>query len=498
MGKVVRRREFLKTLGGAGAAMAISGLSSCARLHPKKLPNFVIIFADDLGYADVGCYGATGFETPNLDEMAAQGVRFTDFYVPQAVCSASRAALLTACYPNRVSVLHALMPQAENGISAEEETLAEVLKKRGYVCGIFGKWHLGHHREFLPLQHGFDEYFGLPYSNDMWPVGFDGQPVGPDDRKARHPYPPLIEGNERVAEIRTLADQDRLTTLYTERAVRFIEKNKSRPFFLYVPHSMVHIPLGVSEKFRGKSAQGMYGDTVMEVDWSVGEILKALEKAGLEKSTLVIFTSDNGPWLNFGNHGGSAGPLREGKGSEWEGGVRVPCIMRWPGRIKAGSICREMAATMDILPTFAAAAGAPFPEKKIDGFDLLPLLTGKTEVSPRQELLYYYGTEFQAVRQGKWKLHIPHAYTSYEGLEPGRDGFPGPTEKRKTGYELYNLEKDIGERNNVVELFPDVAERLMALVETAREELGDGERPGRGVRPCGQIPKSTDYKDDKA
>jgi arylsulfatase A-like enzyme len=490
MARPIERRDVLKALGGAALAMAAPGFSSCARSRPKKLPNFVIVFADDLGYADVGCYGAKGFETPNLDRMAAQGVRFTDFYVPQAVCSASRAALLTGCYPNRVSIFHALMPQAENGINADEKTLAQVLKKQGYVCGIFGKWHLGHHREFLPLQHGFDEYFGLPYSNDMWPVGFDGQPVGPDVSKGRHPYPPLIEGNEKVSEVRTLEDQDRLTTLYTERAADFIKKNKDRPFFLYVPHSMVHIPLGVSGKFRGKSDQGLYGDTVMEIDWSVGEIFMALKKWGLERTTLVIFTSDNGPWLNFGNHAGSAGPLREGKGSEWEGGVRVPCIMRWPGRIKAGWVCREMAATMDILPTFAAIAGAALPEKKIDGLNLLPLLGGETEASPRQELLYYYGTEFQAVRQGKWKLHVPHAYTSYDGLEPGQDGFPGPTERRKTGFELYDLEKDIGERHNVIELFPDVAERLMALVERAREELGDGERPGREVRPCGQIEKS--------
>lgn len=486
MTRPIERRDFLKALGTAALGTSVWNFPSCARLRPKKPTNFVIIFADDLGYADVGCYGAKGFETPNLDEMAARGVRFTDFYVPQAVCSASRAALLTGCYPNRVSILHALMPWAENGISSEEETLAEVLQKRGYVCGIFGKWHLGHHREFLPLQHGFDEYLGLPYSNDMWPVGFDGRPVGPDEYKARYPYPPLIEGNEKVSEIRTLEDQDRLTTLYTEQAVRFIEKNRDRPFFLYVPHSMPHIPLGVSEKFRGKSEQGLYGDVIMEIDWSVGQILEALEKAGLERTTLVVFASDNGPWLNFGNHAGSAGPLREGKGAEWEGGVRVPCIIRWPGQIEAGTVCREPSATMDILPTFAAIAGAPLPDKKFDGFNLLPLLTGETAVSPRQELLYYYGTVFQAVRQGKWKLHVPHTYTSYEGLEPGRDGFPGPTEVKKTGYELYDLEKDIGERHNVIELFPDVAERLMALVERTREELGDGERPGREVRPAGK------------
>jgi arylsulfatase len=420
------------------------------------------------GCAIVGCYGARGFDTPNLDRLAAEGVHFTDFYVPQAVCSASRAALLTGCYSNRVSLLHALMPWSENGISADEETLAQVLKKRGYSCGIFGKWHLGHHREFLPLQHGFDEYFGLPYSNDMWPVDYDGRPVPPGHAKTRFPYPPLVDGNETVSRVRTPADQDRLTTLYTERAVRFIENNTDRPFFLYVPHSMPHVPLGVSGNFRRRSRQGLYGDVIMEIDWSVGRILEGLKRAGLERETFVVYVSDNGPWLNFGNHAGSAGPLREGKGTEWEGGVRVPCIMRWPGRIRAGWVCREMASTMDILPTFAAAAGAPLPAKKIDGLDLGPFLTGRVGLSPRREMLFYYGTVLQAVRQGKWKLHVPYAYDSYEGQEPGRDGFAGARVPKRTGYELYDLEQDIGERDNVIERHPEVAGRLLARAEQAR------------------------------
>jgi len=488
MTKPLERRDFLKTLGSAALGATAWNLSSCVRPRSGPPPNFVMIFTDDQGYADVGCYGARGFETPNIDAVAAEGVRFTDFYVPQAVCSASRAALLTGCYPNRVSVLHALMPWAENGISDNEETLAQVLKKRGYTCGVFGKWHLGHHRQFLPLEHGFDEYLGLPYSNDMWPMTYDGKPAPPGDSKSRYPYPPLIDGNDKVAEIRTQADQDRLTTLYTERAVRFIEKNGHHPFFLYVPHSMPHVPLGVSDKFRGRSRQGLYGDVIMEIDWSVGQILAALKENGLERSTFVVYTSDNGPWLNFGNHAGSAGPLREGKGGEWEGGVREPCVMRWPGHIKPGTVCRGMVATMDILPTFAAAAGAPLPANRIDGLDLNPLLTGQTDVSPRRELLYYYGTEFQAIRRDNWKLHVPHSYTSYEGLQPGRDGFPGPTERRRTGTGLYDLETDVGERDNLAERRPDVVERLMARVEEARDDLGDRDRPGRGVRPCGKIP----------
>jgi arylsulfatase len=480
------RREFLSSLGAGAAGL---GLSACGLVRRDRPPNIVIILADDLGYGDLGCYGAADIETPNLDRLAAEGLRFTDFSVPQAVCSASRAALLTGCYPNRVSVLHALMPWAENGLSAEEETIADLLHARGYACGVFGKWHLGHHPEFLPLRHGFDEYFGLPYSNDMWPVGFDGVPVGPDDPKARYPWPPLIDGDRKIGEVRTLADQDRLTGLYTDRAVRFIEKHRREPFFLYLPHSMPHVPLGVSPRFRGRSRRGPYGDVIMEIDASVGRLLGALREAGLERRTLVVFLSDNGPWLNFGDHGGSAGPLREGKGTEWEGGVRVPCLMRWPGRIRPGAECRELAASMDILPTVAGIAGARLPRRPIDGLDLRPLLFGETASSPRRELYYYYGTELHAVRRGRWKLHVPHGYPSYEGQAPGRDGFPGKTARRETGYALYDLRNDVGERTNLVELYPDVAAELMALADKARADLGDGEKPGPGVRPGGVRPK---------
>ncbi|MCP4711638.1 MAG: sulfatase, partial [Planctomycetes bacterium] len=336
----------------------------------KRPPNIVIIFTDDQGYADVGCFGARGFATPNLDQMAGDGMRFTNFYVSQAVCSASRAALLTGCYSNRVSILGALGPQAKHGINSEEQTIAEVIQQRGYATGVFGKWHLGHHRQFLPLQHGFDEYLGLPYSNDMWPIGYDGKPAQ-SGNKAKHLFPPLIDGNETVAEISSLKDQDTLTTRYTERAVKFIEKNKDNPFFLYLPHTMPHVPLGVSDKFRDQSAQGMYGDVMMEIDWSVGQVLQTLEKHNLQDDTLVIFTSDNGPWLNFGNHAGSALPLREGKGTMFEGGVRVPCIMRWPGRIPQGTVCDKMAATIDLLPTLAAVTSAPLPKNKIDGVNIL-------------------------------------------------------------------------------------------------------------------------------
>ena len=484
------RREFLKTIGMSASMMAMSGSMTMLGCYNKQKspPNIVIIFIDDQGYADVGCFGAKGFETPNLDHMADEGMQFTNFYVSQAVCSASRASLLTGCYAERVGIQGALMPWSTIGLNPEEETIAEVLKKKGYATGIFGKWHLGHHKEFLPLQHGFDEYLGLPYSNDMWPVGFDGKPVT-EGRKVYYPPLPLIEDNEKIDEIRTLEDQAKLTTLYTERAAKFIEKNKDRPFFLYLPHSMVHVPLGVSEKFRGKSEQGMYGDVMMEIDWSVGEILKTLNKHGLDENTLVIFTSDNGPWLNFGNHAGSADPLREGKGTMWEGGCRVPCIMRWNGQIPAGSISDKMAATIDLLPTIAAITGASLPKKTIDGVNILPLLKGDQAANPRDLYFYYYGGDLCAVRQGKWKLFFPHQARSYVGVEPGKDGFPGPYAALAVGLELYDLEKDISESNNVVDQHPEVVAQLKALAEKARKELGDRltQTKGKGVREPGRV-----------
>jgi len=482
------RRSFLKLMGLGTAALAFPGCAGIFRAQntSTRPPNIVMIFTDDQGYADVGCFGAEGFETPNLDEMAAEGMRFTDFHVSQAVCSASRAALMTGCYNIRVSIQGALGPQAKVGLNPGEETIAEVLKKKGYATGIVGKWHLGHHREFLPLQQGFDEYFGLPYSNDMWPHGYDGKALA---RKGNYPILRLIDGNEPTGAIETLEDQATLTTRYTERAVRFIEKNQDKPFFLYMAHSMPHVPLGVSSKFKGKSKQGMYGDVMMEIDWSVGEILKTLRKHGLDRNTLVIFTSDNGPWLNFGNHAGSAKPLREGKGTMWEGGDRVPCIMRWPGRIPAGTACNKIAATIDLLPTFAAIAGAPLPRKKIDGVNILPLLKGEKGANPRDHFFYWWGTELQFVRQGKWKLVFPHTYRSYEGVEPGKDGMPGPTAQGKTDLALYDLDNDVEERKNIVDKHPEVVERLKALAETAREELGDTltKRQGKEVRPSGKV-----------
>ncbi len=441
-------------------------------------PNVVIVFTDDQGYADVGVFGARGFTTPNLDRMAAEGVRFTDFYVAQAVCSASRAGLLTGCYPNRVGILGALNPRAKIGISDREMTLAQLVKQRDYATAIFGKWHLGHHPQFLPARHGFDEYFGLPYSNDMWPR----HPTNKD-----FPPLPLIEQDKVVA---TMPDQTQLTTWYTERAVRFIDKNRDRPFFLYVAHNMPHVPLHVSDKFKGKSEQGLYGDVIMEIDWSVGQILGALKRNGIDEQTLVLFTSDNGPWLSYGNHAGSAGVLREGKGTSWDGGQREPFIARWPGKIPAGSVCREPAMTIDILPTLAKLIDAPLPRNKIDGLDIWPLLSGQPGAkSPHEAYYFYWGRELQGIRSGRWKLHFPHEYRTLGGKPGGRDGKPAPYQNARTGLVLYDLDTDPGETVNVAGDHPDVVKRLEALAEQARDDLGDSamKRKGKGVREPGSL-----------
>lgn len=472
------RRGFMKTLGVGAASIATSHFLNCTeRSDTEQLPNFVIIFTDDQGYADVGCFGAEDFETPNLDRMATEGVRFTDFYVAQAVCSASRAALLAGCYPNRIGILHALGPQSKHGIHENEMTIAEVLKQRGYATAIYGKWHLGHHPMFLPARHGFDDYFGLPYSNDMWPK----HPEHPEN----YPELPLIEG-EKTIEYNP--DQSMLTTWYTERALKFIEQNKDRPFFLYVPHSMPHVPLHVSDKFKGKSKQGMYGDVIMEIDWSVGQILSTLRRLGLDERTLVVFTSDNGPWLSYGDHAGSARPLREGKATVWEGGVRVPCIMRWSSKIPANSVCKESAMTIDLLPTIAKRANVKLPQHKIDGLDIWPLISGAPAAkSPHAALYFYWGKNLQAIRSGKWKLHFPHDYRTLEGRSGGTGGMPVKYNQTKTDLALFDLENDIGEQHNVSAEHPDIVERLMTLADKIRDDLGDGDREGINQRPPGTI-----------
>ncbi|HOO98617.1 MAG TPA: sulfatase [Bacteroidales bacterium] len=479
---------------GAASLAVLPGCSQKSTGLKQSTPNIILILMDDMGYGDIGRTGSNQYDTPNLNRLANQGMQFTWYYCPQAVSSASRAGLMTGCYPNRIGISGALMPWAQNGINPEETTIAEMLKTKGYSTGIIGKWHLGHHHEFLPLQHGFDEYYGIPYSNDMWPVDFDGVPIHLKDttsNKMKYPVLPLIEGNEKVGEVPDLAGQDKLTTDYTEHAVNFIERHKKEHFFLYLPHSMVHIPLGVSDKFRGKSKQGFYGDVMMEVDWSVGEIMKALKKNGLEKNTLIIFTSDNGPWLNFGNHAGTTGGLREGKGTSWEGGQRVPCIMRWPGVIPAGDVCNQLASSIDILPTLAAITGAPLPDKKIDGVNIFPLMTGDKSASPRREFYYYYQqNNLEAVQRDFWKLILPHNGRTYRDKKPGADGWPGPTGTEKISEpELYDLRRDPGEWYNVADYYPEKVNELLELAEEARKDLGDNltKTPGANRRKAGSI-----------
>ncbi|WP_233268036.1 sulfatase [Algibacter sp. L3A6] len=459
--------------------------------NPTK-PNVIIVFIDDEGYGDVGVYGATGFQTPHIDKMASEGMRFTNFYAAQPVCSASRAGIMTGCYPNRVGINGALFPFHNTGLNSDEYTIAEMFKDQGYATACVGKWHLGWQKEFLPLQHGFDEFIGLPYSNDIWPYSSQtGERLPKDKGRGKLPDLPLIEGNKTVSYITSFEDQDNLTTMYTEKSVEFINKNADKPFFLYLPHSMGHIPLGVSDKFKGKSEQGMYGDVMMEIDWSVGEITKALKKNNIEDNTIVIFTSDNGPWLSFGNHAGSSGGLKEGKLSSWEGGQRVPFIIRYPNKISAGTVCNKLGCAIDLLPTLAAMSKGKLSKNKIDGVDISSLFIGDFTSDPRETILYYYGkNNLNGVRKGNWKLILPHTYKSYQN-EIGNDRKNGKRKKIViTEPHLFDMTRDPGEQYNVIATYPEKVKELMEVVEEARKELGDlnvGIAKGTGNRKPGIV-----------
>lgn len=449
----------------------------------KTPPNIVLFFIDDLGYGDLSVNGALGYKTPNLDRMAAEGTRFTNFMAAQAVCSASRAALMTGCYPNRVGLSGALGPKSQSGLHPDEETIAELVKKQGYATGIFGKWHLGSDPEFLPLQQGFDEYYGIPYSHDMWPLH-------PWQERAK--YPPLywIDGSNQGKEIKNLEDASELTPTITSKAVNFIKKNKNKPFFLYVPHPLPHVPLAASAKFKGKSGRGIFGDVLMELDWSVGEILNELKAQGLDKNTLVIFTSDNGPWLNYGDHAGSSGGFREGKGTSFEGGQRVPALVRWPGVVPAGRVSNQLLSAIDVLPTIAKLTGASLPKQKIDGIEFVDLLKGDDTKANRTEFLYYYRkNSLEAVRKKNWKLVFEHPGRTYEGSLPGKNGQPGPApEDHLFPKALYNLERDPSERYNVLEQNPEIVAELEKIADAAREDLGDDiqGKDGKNRRPIGK------------
>lgn len=459
-------------------------LFSVASHAADRPPNVVILFADDMAYADLGVYGAKGYQTPRLDRLAGEGRMFTSFRVAQAVCTASRVALLTGCYPNRLGLHGALGPGSKVGVHAEETTLAEMLKDKGYSTGIFGKWHLGDAPEFLPTRHGFDEYLGLPYSNDMWPYH-------PEAKPGAYPALPLIENDRVIDPAVTPEKQATLTGLYADRAVQFIEKHREKPFFLYLPFSMPHVPIYPGKDFAGKTERGTFGDVISEIDWAAGRVLDALERLHLTENTLVIFTSDNGPWLSYGDHAGSAAPLREGKGTVFEGGVRVPCIMRFPGRIPAGTVCNEPLMTIDLLPTIAGLTGAPLPKQKIDGKDVWPVISGKPDANNLQRAYwhYYADNQLQAVSIGHWKLVLPHTYRTLNGGQGGNGGKPVKYQQGKVlEPELYNLLADAGESRNVASANPKHVEDLLAVAEHARKTLGDSlsKRQGSENRPPGR------------
>lgn len=495
---------FCRTLSGdrmrplAATLLAVALLGGLPdRADAERPPNVVIIFIDDMGYGDIGPFGATDHPTPHLDRMASQGCRFTDFLVSAAVCSASRAALMTGCYHQRVGIDGALGPGSDIGISDEEVTIAEICRSRGYATACFGKWHLGHHPRFLPTRHGFDTYFGIPYSNDMWPLHPANVAMLEQNPDAESRWPPLpMLRSTAPGEVTVVnadmqpSDQKQMTRHFTELATDFIRQHADEPFFVYLPHPMVHVPLYVSEAFEGKSGAGLFGDVVMEVDWSVGQILETIDQLGLADDTLVVFTSDNGPWLSYGDHAGSAGPLREGKGTMFEGGCRVPALMRWTGTIPAGSTCESLCSTIDLLPTIAANIGAELPQQPIDGRDISALLADPSTESPHDYFFCFYNPRaLHAVRTQRWKLHFPHPYRTLGGRPGGTGGQPVPYDSAKIELSLFDLEADIGESTDVKDQHPEVVAELSAQAERIRQSLGDSlsDRKGADVRPPGRM-----------
>ena len=418
------------------------GLIGCSSEKQTRKPNFILIFADDLGYGDLGCFGHPTLKTTNLDRMAAEGARLTSFYA-QPSCTPSRAALLTGRQPMRSGMYRVIFPEEDASLPASEITLAEALKNQGYRTAAIGKWHLGHKKaEDRPNAHGFDEYFGLLYSNDMIP-----------------PWVPTevpLELRRNTEPIETPVNQATLSERYTNEAIQWIREWKDAPFFIYLAHTMPHQPLYVSEKFQGKSLRGLYGDVVETIDWGVGQILEAVRQEGIDENTVVMFTSDNGPWLVLNQYGGSAGLLRGGKGSTYEGGIRVPFVIRWPGRIPPGQTLPGIASTMDVFATCVSWAGGELPTDRIvDGKNLMPMLTG-IEKSPHEDFYYYSGHNLHAVREGAWKLRIA----------------PGPA--GEISVELFDLETDPSEKYNLADVFPERVKQLKAKMEKERSELVPG------------------------
>lgn len=417
-------------------------LSSLTAQHtPQRKPNFVVIMADDLGYGDIGTFGATDIRTPNIDKLAENGLKFTSFYSTSPVCSPSRFGLLTGRYPRRQGIDGVFFPESFNGIPKEELTLAEALKTKGYSTGIVGKWHLGHHREFLPLQNGFDEYFGIPYSNDMQGTVY-------------------LRGNDVV---QYNIDQKYTTKTYTEEATKFIDKHKKEPFFLYLPHTMPHLPLYASPAFEGKSKRGLYGDVIEELDWSVGQVIESLKKNGLTENTLVIFTSDNGPWTIFDIEGGSAGKLRNGKGTTFEGGQRVPTIFSFPSKIKAGSVYNDLALHLDVFPTILKLAGyqAALPNP-IDGEDVSSILTANGK-RKGDEFIYYSNGKIEAFRKGDWKIRL---------AQPASKNYLNGETIPATEALLFNLKEDVSETKNLYQTNPEKVTELLAALDKKSKTIG--------------------------
>ncbi len=483
----INRRGFLKLCAASSLAGLLTGCTpSRQRANTSGYrPNFIIFLTDDQGFADIGLKRAN-LNTPNMDKLAQQGRMFSDFYVTASVCAPSRASLMTGCYPLRVGVSWNINADMDIGMPLEEQTIAEVLKTRSYRTSCIGKWHLGHVKKYLPTRQGFDEYFGIPYSHDMKPQSAQTYPQWADII-GKYPLLPLMK-DEKIIE--KDPDPSTLTKRYTQKALSFIEKNKSNPFFLYMAHSMPHVPLACSEEFRGKSGRGLYADVLLELDDSLGQIVRKLRDLDIDRDTCIVFLSDNGPWLAMGNHAGSALPFREGKGTTFEGGHRVPCIVWWPGKVPEASHCNSMVTAMDLLPTFATIAGAKLPDHKIDGKNISKhFFQTPCPESPHDAVFFYHNKELQAVRSGKWKLHFPHGYTDV--IKPGKEGTYGKTEIAYTKIALYDIENDPGETNNLAVREKDIVVKLLNKTIPMRKDLGDEltNTPASGRRHEVDIPQ---------
>ncbi|QXD25596.1 sulfatase [Opitutia bacterium ISCC 51] len=472
--------------------LSTSSISLKAASDRDNSPNIVLFFVDDMGYADIGPFGARDYPTPHLDALADSGRRFTDFHVSAPVCSASRAALMTGVLNVRLGINGAYSPKAIEGLNPNEMTIAELVKQKGYATAAYGKWHLGHNPKFLPTSQGFDEYEGIPYSNDMWPQHPRYAHLAPDDPERFKVYKrlPFVKDEEVVNPDLQPEDQALLTRWATESALKFIDKNHEQPFFIYMPYSMVHVPIFASDRFLGKSGAGLFGDVVMELDWSVGEVIKSLENHGIREDTLVIFTTDNGHWASYGDHAGSAGIYRGFKHTNWEGGNRVPALMSWPGRIPANTNCDALSSTVDILPTIAKLIGAELPAHKIDGKDIRSLMFLQGSNATPHEFFPFYGRgELQAIRSESWKLVFPHRYSALNGRPGGKDGFPVKYDSNTAELALYNMDADPAETTDVKDQYPGIFKQLSAAADRYREELGDKltKTTGNNLRTPGKL-----------